>query len=130
MVENFPLQRVSQHVVILSAGTSTHPQQLLTPGGPSTPNFQTRHDMIPQKTKEQNSTHPNSLNTDSHSCRANSLKLTGPSLWLRIFLIIKILNSQTQCPTLKQLLQQSIPKVEILVNYWGPQHHFERHTLN
>lgn len=104
---NFPLQGsaccdpLCRH--IHAPPTTTYPRWTFKAKSPD----KTWHD--PSK-KKQNYTHPNSLNTGRHSCMANCLKLTEPSLWFRISLTTKILNSQTRCPTLKQLLQHS-PKL-------------------
>lgn len=123
-----------QDVVILSAGTSTHLQQLLTPGGPSKPNLQTQHDMIPQKKTAK-------LYTPKFTHQHRQAFLDGQLVWSWLGRHsafespwpFNILSSQTSfsAQTLKQLLLQHSPKVELpVMNYWGPQHHFERHTLS
>lgn len=126
-----------QNVVILSAGTSTHPISTTTyprwtfkAKSPDT----TRHDMIPPKKTAK-------LYTPKFTHQHRQAFLDGQLVWSWLGRHsafespwpFNILSSQTSfsAQTLKQLLLQHSPKVELpVMNYWGPQHHFERHTLS
>lgn len=133
VVEIFHFKRVRMLWSSLQAHPHT-PKQLLTPSGPSKPNLYTQHDMIPQKKTAK-------LYTPKFTHQHRQAFLDGQLVWSWLGRHsafespwpFNILSSQTSfsAQTLKQLLLQHSPKVELpVMNYWGPQHHFERHTLS